>query len=108
MRPLNFFSAASTGTFSSLKVAMMLLLEASMAGSPAAVATKAMARGTVVISSNELRLIGAPAGPRALWAARIRRGTPTVNSLGSRAPPRQHALERRIAVEIVVLQRRGR
>src|SRR5450631_2282304 len=90
MRPLNFFSGASTGTFSCLKVAMMLLLEASMVGSPAAVATKAAVRAIVLIHG-ALRLIGGSLGRHPV----------------SRSMPRKHALERRVAIEKVVLQRGG-
>src|SRR6202165_4947684 len=103
MRPLNFFSGASTGTFSCLKVAMMLLLEASMVGSPAAVATKAAVTAIVQIHG-ELRLIGGSLGPK-LKAPRGRR---MVACVASRAVPGEHALERRIAIKKVMLQRGGR
>jgi hypothetical protein len=54
---LNFFSGASTGTFSCLNVAMMLLLEASMVGSPAAAATKATVTA-IVLNHGARRFIG--------------------------------------------------
>src|ERR1700722_5863480 len=88
MRPLNFFSGASTGTFSCLKVAMMLLLAASMVGSPAALATKASVRA-IELSSGRL-------------------GVMAFSLPFLRTSPGEHAFERRIAIEKVVLERGGR
>src|SRR5665213_2257548 len=93
MRPLNFFSGASTGTFSWRKVAMMLLLEASIVGSPAAVATKAAVTASVLIHG-ELRFIGGSRGSKRKASA-------------SRTLPCEHAPEGRIAIEKMVLQRGG-
>src|ERR1700676_3474255 len=98
MRPLNFFSGASTGTFSCLKVAMMLLLEASMVGSPAAVATKAAVTAIVQIHV-EFRLIAGSLVPK----LQAPRGRPLVACVASRAVPGDVALERLNAIEKVII-----
>src|ERR1700722_19738972 len=88
MWPLNFLKSASTGTFSCLKVATILLLPASMPAVPAAPATKAASSReplTVIARDRAIALLLVCSGPT----------------------PGEHAPQRRVAVDEMMLQCRG-
>src|ERR1039458_3013704 len=87
MRPLKRLKGASTGTFSCLKVAMIVLLARSMLRFPAASATSASTSAApLTISANDL----------------------FIESLLARSGPApgQHAPERRVMIDEMMLERR--
>src|SRR5665213_4159661 len=87
MRPLKCLNGAFTGTFSCVKVTVNVLLAASMPGAAAAPAATASTREDRVIISESNRVMG---------------------NLLPLAAPCQHAPERRIMIDEMVLECRRR